>query len=76
VADPAPSLRYARYMALAFEFSGTVAGGAFVGWWIDAWFGTQPYGALTCIILAVVGGFVWLVQVLRRFDRLDRAAQP
>ncbi len=62
-------------MAPAFEFSGTVAGGAVVGLWIDRWLGTEPYAALTCIVLAVVGGFVWLVQVLRRFDRLDRASE-
>ena len=75
MAAPSPLVRYGRYGALAFEFSGAIAAGAIVGWWLDTWLGTQPYGALVCILTAVVGGLIRLVQVLRRFDRLDREAE-
>jgi ATP synthase protein I len=57
---------------VAFEFSGTIAGGAFVGWLLDRWLGTPPWGAVLMTLLAVVGGFVRLVQILRRFERRDR----
>ena len=67
--------RYARYGALAFEFSGTIAGGVFVGWLIDRWLGIAPYGLVVGTLAAVVGGFARLVQLLRRFDRMDRAAE-
>jgi F0F1-type ATP synthase assembly protein I len=73
---PGPIVRYGRYGALAFEFSGTIAGGAVVGWLIDRWLGTAPYGVTFCTLVAVVGGFVRLIQVLKRFERLDLERQP
>jgi F0F1-type ATP synthase assembly protein I len=69
---PSPIVRYGRYGALAFEFSGTIAGGAVCGWLIDRWLGHPPWGVLTCTLLAVVGGFMRLIQILRRFERDDR----
>jgi ATP synthase protein I len=56
---------------VAFEFSGTIAGGAFVGWLLDRWLGMPPWGAVIMTLLAVVGGFVRLVRILRRFERRD-----
>ena len=73
---PNPIVRYGRYGALAFEFSGGIAAGAFIGWWLDRWFGTEPYALLAATLLAVVGGFIRLIQVLRRFDRSDREREP
>ena len=74
--DPSPFVRYGRYGALGFEFSGTIAAGAAVGYLLDRWLRTEPYAVTLCTLLAVVGGFVRLIQVLRRFDRLDREAEP
>ena len=73
---PNPIVRYGRYGAIAFEFSGGIAAGAFIGWWLDERYGTQPYALLVTTLLAVVGGFIRLIQVLRRFDRSDRAREP
>ena len=74
---PPPSLvRYGRYGALAFEFSGTIAAGAIVGHLLDRWLGTEPYAVTLCTLLAVVGGFARLIQLLRRFEQLDREPQP
>ena len=68
---PAPIIRYARYGAVAFEFSGTIAAGAMVGWLIDRWLGSNPYALVVATLLAVVGGFVRLIQLVRQFERRD-----
>ncbi len=69
---PRVLVRYARGAAVAFEFTGTIAAGAFAGWWVDEHYGTAPWGATVLTIVAVVGGFVRLLQMLRRFERVDR----
>ena len=71
-----PLVRYGRYGALAFEFSGTIAAGAAVGYLLDRWLHTEPYAVTLCTLLAVAGGFVRLITVLRRFEQLDREPQP
>jgi F0F1-type ATP synthase assembly protein I len=73
---PGPIVRYGRYGALAFEFSGTIAGGAIVGWLLDGWLKTEPYVLVVCTLLSVVGGFIRLIAILRRLDREERAAEP
>jgi F0F1-type ATP synthase assembly protein I len=72
---PARLVRFARGGALAFEFTGTIAGSAVLGWLIDGYFETDPYGMIGCILIGAVGGFVRLIQMLRAFDRVDRDTQ-
>lgn len=72
---PGPIVRYGRYGAVAFEFSGTIAAGSVIGWLLDRWLGTEPYLLVVLTLVAVVGGFIRLIDVLRRFDRLDRARE-
>jgi F0F1-type ATP synthase assembly protein I len=43
-----------------------------VGWLLDRWLGSEPLATVTLTLVAVVGGFIRLVQLLRRFERLDR----
>jgi len=71
-----PIVRYGRYGAVAFEFSGTIAAGAFFGSLVDKWLDCAPWGLIAITLLAVVGGFVRLIQVLRRFDKVERDAEP
>jgi F0F1-type ATP synthase assembly protein I len=71
-----PIVRYGRYGAVAFEFTGGIAAGAFFGSLIDGKFGTEPYALVLLTLLAVVGGFVRMVLVLRRFERSDLGRQP
>jgi F0F1-type ATP synthase assembly protein I len=73
---PGPIVRYGRYGAIAFEFSGTIAAGAVAGWLLDSSLGSAPYGLVILTLLSVVGGFIRLIQVARRFERLDRERQP
>lgn len=75
MAGPAPFIRFAQYGALAFEFLGAIAAGAAVGWYLDRWLGTDPYGAMVLTLLGVVGGFLRFVEVLRRFDRMGRGGE-
>ncbi len=67
--------RFARYGAAGFDLIGTIIGGAVVGWLLDRHFGTS-YLAGTMTIVAVIGGFVRLVQALRHFDEIDRERKP
>ena len=71
--EPGPIIRYGRYGAVAFEFSGTIGAGVVIGWLLDGWLRTAPYAVVICTLAAVVGGFIRLIEVLRRFDRLDGA---
>lgn len=71
-----PIVRYGRYGAAAFEFTGSIAAGALIGWFLDGRFGTGPWLLLSCTVLAVVGGFIRLIQMLRRFERSDVARKP
>lgn len=64
-----PFLRYAKYLAVAFEFIGSIAAGVFVGGALDAWLGTQPWLVLTMIIAGTVIGFYRMIQILQRFER-------
>lgn len=70
-----PVVRFARGGAIAFEFSGTIAGGALFGWYADSKLGTEPWLLLTFTMVGAIGGFARLLQLLRRFDRIDRAAE-
>ena len=60
---PGPFLQFARYGALAFEFSGTIAAGAVLGNLVDRWQGTQPYGVTVGTLVAVVGGFARFIAI-------------
>ena len=70
----APFIRYAKYGAVAFEFIGTIAAGVFIGYQLDAWFGTEPWLILFMTIAGSVAGFYRMVQILRRFQRNDRSS--
>jgi F0F1-type ATP synthase assembly protein I len=70
--EPAAFVRYARGAGIVFEFTGTIAAGAFLGWWVDRHFATTPWGMIGSTVLATIGGFVRLLQVLRQFEHVDR----
>lgn len=66
-------VRYARGGAIAFEFSGTIGGGALCGWFLDRQLGTEPWLLITLLMVGAVGGFMRLIHLVRRFDEIDRA---
>jgi ATP synthase protein I len=69
---PSRLIRWARGGALVFEFTGTITAAAVCGWVVDRWFETAPWGFLVVMLTGIVGAFVRLLQLVRRFDRLDR----
>lgn len=64
-------VRYGKYAALVFDFLGIIGAGAVVGYTADRWLGTEPWAVVLCTLAAVVGGFVHLVELLRRFERRE-----
>ncbi len=64
-----PFIRYSKYGAVAFEFVGTILAGVFVGYQLDAYFGTEPWLVAFMTITGSVAGFFRMVQILRRFQR-------
>jgi F0F1-type ATP synthase assembly protein I len=75
VSEGGPFLRGGRYVAAAWEFIGAIVAGAVIGWFLDDRLGWAPWGIMACMLLAVVGAMVRLIQTLRRFDRVDRLGE-
>ena len=51
-----------RYSGVGLELAGAIAGLAFIGYWIDRRFGTQPWGILGGVVIGLVGGLYNLVR--------------
>jgi len=75
VAEQNPLGRYARGIAIAFEFTGSIVGGAILGWWIDRWLGTEPWLMLLWLALGLIAGFRGVIRAVQRADRAAEAAQ-
>jgi F0F1-type ATP synthase assembly protein I len=64
-------MRYARGMAIAFEFTGTIAAGALIGWYLDSRLGWSPWASIVLTVGSAAAAFVRLIQMLRRFQGID-----
>jgi ATP synthase protein I len=53
---------WVRHSGVGLELAGATAGLAFVGYWIDHRFGTQPWGILGGVIIGLAGGLYNLVR--------------
>ena len=51
-----------RHSGVGLELAGAMAGLAFVGYWIDGRFGTQPWGILGGVVLGLAGGLYNMVR--------------
>ena len=60
---------YGRGTAIVFEFTGTVAAGVIVGQLLDGRFDTEPWLTIVLTMAGVVGGFIRLVQVVKKLER-------
>jgi F0F1-type ATP synthase assembly protein I len=62
-----PYLRYGKYAAIGLEFPSTVIGGLLLGYFIDQHFSSSPWFTVSLTLLALIGGFVRLFQLLKHF---------
>ena len=45
-------------MRAGAELIGSIGGGAFIGWLLDGWLGTQPWMLIVFLMLGIITGFV------------------
>ena len=57
VAAPQPGKGYKQGSRVLAELIGAPIGGAVIGWGIDSWFGTSPWGLLIFLALSIVVAF-------------------
>lgn len=60
-------LKYGKYAAIGLEFPSTVLGGLLLGYFIDQHFGFSPWFTVSLTLLALIGGFIRLFQLLKHF---------
>ena len=53
---------WVRHSGVGLELAGATAGLAFIGYWIDRKFGTEPWGILGGVVIGLVGGLYNLVR--------------
>ncbi len=70
---------WVRHSGVGLELAGALAGFALVGYWIDRWYETEPWGLVIGVILGMVGGLYNLVrqslQAVREARIEDEAAK-
>ena len=59
-----PWRRLGVYLELVYTFPATILVGAGLGYLVDRWLGTDPYGVLVGFIVGSVGAFVYLIKML------------
>lgn len=55
--------------AVAFEFVGFIAGGALLGYLVDAQLGTEPWLLIVLTLFGTGAGFYQMIRILRVFGR-------
>jgi len=58
-----------RFLAIGAEFFSPILGGAILGYYLDAYFHTQPWLAVAGVFLGMFLGFYRLFVELRAFQR-------
>lgn len=59
---------------MGLEFVSAVAVGAFIGYWLDRWFGTAPLFLITLLLLGTVAGIRNLMRLLKPVDETTPSA--
>lgn len=66
-----PIVVVGRLSAIAFEFIGSVAAGAWAGYLLDGRFGTQPWLLIMLTLFGTSTGFYRMVRLLRHFQKTE-----
>jgi F0F1-type ATP synthase assembly protein I len=60
--------RAARYSAIGLEMAGAIVGMTLLGNWLDQRWGTEPWLALTGVLLGSAAGFGAMIRLVRRLS--------
>jgi ATP synthase protein I len=60
-------VRIAKYAAIGLQFPSTIIGGLALGYLVDKFLGTAPWGVTILTFVAFVGAVAQLIQWVRRF---------
>ena len=61
-------LRVSKYVAIGLEFPSMVIGGILLGYFLDLYFATSPWFAISLLLLSFVGACIRLVHWAKRFS--------
>jgi len=65
----APPLSLASYaLRVATELIAGVIVGGFVGWWVDHYFKTSPWGLIGFLLLGTAAGIINLIRAVQRMN--------
>ena len=62
-------IRYAKYSSIGIEMAASVAVGAFIGYWLDGYFGTEPWLMIFWLICGVAAGFRSLFRMTKNLQK-------
>jgi ATP synthase protein I len=60
-------VKIAKYTAIGLQFPSTIIGGLALGYLVDKFFGTSPWGVIMLTFVAFVTAVAQLIQWVRRF---------
>jgi ATP synthase protein I len=74
-ADPRSSQTIGKAWSLAIEMVAAVGVSIFIGWWVDRWFGSAPWGLLGFILLGVATAMWTAIRTGMRMQASQLAAE-
>jgi ATP synthase protein I len=70
LSDTAKAMRTVEpFMSAAWRLVGGCVVGVLMGWLVDRWFGTGPWGLVILSMVGIVIGFWGLVSTISKLDR-------
>lgn len=63
---PEEARRAGRASALGIELAATIIGFLLIGWWLDGFFGYEPWFTIAGILMGSFAGFMVVWRFLRR----------
>ncbi|WP_298727501.1 AtpZ/AtpI family protein [uncultured Ferrovibrio sp.] len=77
-ADPRSMRQVGKAWSLAIEMVAAVVVSLFIGWWVDRWFDTAPWGLLGFILLGVAAALwsaIRTAMLMQAQQQADNAAE-